>query len=1614
MREESFIEAIDHLKHADKLEPVNALHFPENLENVEENISAPEANRKSESISCDATQEDVDFINKTMATSTENEAGSIQVSDVQPCTDNVHTSLPLEVELVICEDDENIKTPKERENDEENALVIMRDESIMDASDYPEHAEQLDRVIVPQDDLIKDEQPSDTSEKFEWNKASLDNVSDSTGADYDVPIAKHVNDEEIVLIEMPEKGVELESTNHASQSLDKQQQICGDVENDEKTRVDEDEEENALIQMRDESFNMASDHFEHAENVDSVNVLHLQENIVNPSKEAERMGESVPCESVLQTSTENKAGNTQIADIVVVCNDEENLEKIGEGKDDEENSSVMIGDEPIMETLALPEDADILDLVKEDLCKEKQPSDTSDEFEFTKASLDYASDSAGSQHVPTDEMKPNHAENMNENIVLQETERDSEPIACDAEKENTDFTCTVLKDFDTNEESKIYVSDAQPCDEDYDVKIREGVDEEEEALIKMREESFMKTSDHPEHAEKVEPVIVQQEKMDEDKQHRDVSEGSEQSKVLLDNAFYCTDADHDSKDTLINDENLVLRKIQEEELVTNHPESKENLEEKICSQETESKTMLCDAVKDSTDTNTALEILVKNEAGESQVSDVPPCIENVNISQTLEIQLMISDNAENDEKATGGENQEENALIIIRRQNSMEEKLDNLESADHIVQGATLDSNTNVAQYQSQLSEEPQPALTKTTVQIDSENVNDPINLQHIPRVDFIDKDNSSVQDEMSNYSENIENLEKPILSQEDCTLNSIVTMSNVTKNDEIISQCISREDKAIVNNNKPDSFDVYDIKTTTNSLDNSEDDTPEKDKRNFSNENEKNQFHSYWKYRDAELLDALYKISIETDQPIGSIEEELDTFNKNYNDAEERMKSYMYEMRNVSKYFDYNDAEVKHNLLRVSDDTKNIQQYISDSNSDITPKANYSILEAEQSVTNASIDEKNLIIQNTNIAPEIAQDASDLSKDTQNKIQNRIETFVYELNDVIDHWKYADAESMYVAYKSPIVTSLNDADHDEISKQGEPNKQELSTSILSTSVAASIENEKGEHILFDELNNKLNRPSDYDEDAPIKAPESPLNNQATSFIYEAKVYHDYWKYADAETLNMTYRTQPVTSTECVKYKELTKDMPKHESCILDKSDMSDEVTQNENKAEKPSKIEPLYSEVVSGNTKHKSNKLAVEATNFEPDEKCSTLNYDEETSGELAKNQNTNNLSEVQHVDITMENIVPILPKAGLDDPHIISSEDLDQHNIEKLSQCRIEVVKEVPLQTESDEKYDDGKETNFFKSTINEEHDISKETAPIEFVDIDAKATNSSESTNEVNNDICIKINQHDREEKSHHTTENFKITAAQNTPKSAENEYTNDEPKESIISCIEPSALSIGMDGDGPEKAQLLSTPHQLEAFWKDKPLYDDAESTYIKSMENLNKCIVPEQDYPRAVDSIVDEQVPTQLTQTSNNILTQPLLQNPATNSNLSVPPPNPPNTLLGTTSTVNIRNPKETVDDCTIYEQTLSESVENILQSLLNEELKMNNLPYDNMNSLIKGLQVLIEKLSEYKEQNYAISTSLPQNADYKIKESVRLIDERIDFLRQRAQDGLEKIQVNMS
>uniref|UniRef100_A0A8D8BCI2 Nesprin-1 n=2 Tax=Culex pipiens TaxID=7175 RepID=A0A8D8BCI2_CULPI len=114
--------------------------------------------------------------------------------------------------------------------------------------------------------------------------------------------------------------------------------------------------------------------------------------------------------------------------------------------------------------------------------------------------------------------------------------------------------------------------------------------------------------------------------------------------------------------------------------------------------------------------------------------------------------------------------------------------------------------------------------------------------------------------------------------------------------------------------------------------------------------------------------------------------------------------------------------------------------------------------------------------------------------------------------------------------------------------------------------------------------------------------------------------------------------------------------------------------------------------------------------------------------------------------------------------------------------------------------------------------------------------------------------------------------------------------------------------------------------------------------------------------------------------------------------------------LGSTNNVALNYSEQNDPESTIDKQILPHDVENILESLLSAELKMNNLPYDNINDLIKGLQVLIEKLADYKQQNYAISMSLPSNADMKIQESIRQIDDRIDFLRQRAHDGLEKIQ----
>uniref|UniRef100_A0A182JPP9 KASH domain-containing protein n=1 Tax=Anopheles christyi TaxID=43041 RepID=A0A182JPP9_9DIPT len=133
----------------------------------------------------------------------------------------------------------------------------------------------------------------------------------------------------------------------------------------------------------------------------------------------------------------------------------------------------------------------------------------------------------------------------------------------------------------------------------------------------------------------------------------------------------------------------------------------------------------------------------------------------------------------------------------------------------------------------------------------------------------------------------------------------------------------------------------------------------------------------------------------------------------------------------------------------------------------------------------------------------------------------------------------------------------------------------------------------------------------------------------------------------------------------------------------------------------------------------------------------------------------------------------------------------------------------------------------------------------------------------------------------------------------------------------------------------------------------------------------------------------------------------------------LPSPSPPSLdpSLGSTDSVELSKQNE-MAECTDSKQVtlyfvdaLAQSVESILDSLISAELEMNNLPYDNVNDLIKGLQILITNLAEYKQQNYGIARSLPVNADSHVRTAVEQIDERIDLLRQRAENGLEKIQV---
>ncbi|XP_058454306.1 muscle-specific protein 300 kDa isoform X9 [Malaya genurostris] len=214
--------------------------------------------------------------------------------------------------------------------------------------------------------------------------------------------------------------------------------------------------------------------------------------------------------------------------------------------------------------------------------------------------------------------------------------------------------------------------------------------------------------------------------------------------------------------------------------------------------------------------------------------------------------------------------------------------------------------------------------------------------------------------------------------------------------------------------------------------------------------------------------------------------------------------------------------------------------------------------------------------------------------------------------------------------------------------------------------------------------------------------------------------------------------------------------------------------------------------------------------------------------------------------------------------------------------------------------------------------------------------------------------------------------------------------------------------------------------------EKSVYDTAENQYhvLNTREHLkthpslgslskdedinqqNRCEKNHEYHDYSNNSQLCASTTNMLTDSSNNsthlISSYPDCTNPLSNTEFPETPK-----LLGTTNNVVPSNSNDNVAGCTMSKQTLTNSVENILESLLSAELKMNNLPYDNINDLIKGLQILIEKLADYKQQNSAISMSVPQNADNRVKESIQQIDNRIDFLRQRAHEGLEKIQTSL-
>jgi hypothetical protein len=96
---------------------------------------------------------------------------------------------------------------------------------------------------------------------------------------------------------------------------------------------------------------------------------------------------------------------------------------------------------------------------------------------------------------------------------------------------------------------------------------------------------------------------------------------------------------------------------------------------------------------------------------------------------------------------------------------------------------------------------------------------------------------------------------------------------------------------------------------------------------------------------------------------------------------------------------------------------------------------------------------------------------------------------------------------------------------------------------------------------------------------------------------------------------------------------------------------------------------------------------------------------------------------------------------------------------------------------------------------------------------------------------------------------------------------------------------------------------------------------------------------------------------------------------------------------------------------TCHQDNTKKSIENLLEFVANAEVEMNNLPYENIHELIRGLESLLENLDGYEKQNEVVIEGLPDDCDARVRNAAYQLMERIRFLKIRAQNGIDKIKV---